>query len=347
MAFDQSTRNLMKSHYENGKTASEIYQILAKKVTMRSIQRWVKRIQEKKSLQCNTSPGRPKTVRTKSLIQKIKRNFCFNKKRKSANKLAKENICSDRSIRRIIHEDLGLKTYKKIKVPSLADKQIKKRFQFSMWIRKNFNHESCKKICFSDEKMFDADGQFNPKNDVIYADSRKSANLNGGLIRRKKYPSKVMVWCMVTWNGPSQALILPAGASFNSKFYASKVIPIIKQTCVELMGNDFIFQQDGATCHTAKISIETFQKLGIPIIGPDHWPPNSPDLNPLDYFFWNEVSKRVTAKKPTNRDSLIKEINNSIQEIPLKMIRDAIQNFRSRVYAVEKNQGNLIINDFA
>ncbi|GFW40634.1 uncharacterized protein TNCV_4824701 [Trichonephila clavipes] len=48
------------------------------------------------------------------------------------------------------------------------------------------------------------------------------------------------------------------------------------------------FQQDGATCHTARATVDllkdTFGDHLISRFGPVNWPPRSCDLIPLDYF---------------------------------------------------------------
>ncbi|GFW51435.1 uncharacterized protein TNCV_4211131 [Trichonephila clavipes] len=48
------------------------------------------------------------------------------------------------------------------------------------------------------------------------------------------------------------------------------------------------FQQDGATCHTARATIDllkdTFDDRLISRFVPVKWPPRSCDLTPLDYF---------------------------------------------------------------
>ncbi|GFT26768.1 putative LOC100569746 [Trichonephila clavipes] len=53
------------------------------------------------------------------------------------------------------------------------------------------------------------------------------------------------------------------------------------------------FQQDGATCYTARATIEllkdTFGDRLISRFGPVNWPPRSCDLTPLDYFFFKAV----------------------------------------------------------
>ena len=41
MAFDSTTRNLVESHYHQGKTAKQIYEILARNVSIQTIRRWI------------------------------------------------------------------------------------------------------------------------------------------------------------------------------------------------------------------------------------------------------------------------------------------------------------------
>ncbi|GFS82100.1 transposable element Tc3 transposase [Trichonephila clavipes] len=60
------------------------------------------------------------------------------------------------------------------------------------------------------------------------------------------------------------------------------------------------FQQDGATCHTARATIDllkdTFGDRLISRFGPVSWPPRSCDLTPLDYFLWGYVKSLVYAR---------------------------------------------------
>ena len=56
----------------------------------------------------------------------------------------------------------------------------------------------------------------------------------------------------------------------------------------------------------------------------------------------------MTKLGDSNREDLIKKIAKKIaKKIPLKMIQDSIKSFRSRVHAVEMNQGGLILNKFS
>ncbi|GFW41623.1 putative DD41D transposase [Trichonephila clavipes] len=72
--------------------------------------------------------------------------------------------------------------------------------------------------------------------------------------------------------------------------------------------NELWFQQDGATCHTARATIDLLKDtLGDRLIsrfGPVNWPPRSCDLTPLDYFLWDYVKSLVYADNPQTLDHL-------------------------------------------
>ncbi|XP_065650342.1 uncharacterized protein LOC136078497 [Hydra vulgaris] len=129
----------------------------------------------------------------------------------------------------MVSEDLKLKSYKKTCVPVLTAAHIEKRKLFSHWIRNRFTKPTCRKILFSDEKIFNQDGQYNRQNDRIYVESRQAANEGIALHLAHKFSFKVMVWCGLTYNGPTKLVVKPDNMSFNSDFYIKNVLPIIKQ----------------------------------------------------------------------------------------------------------------------
>ncbi|GFY17932.1 uncharacterized protein TNCV_3384251 [Trichonephila clavipes] len=79
------------------------------------------------------------------------------------------------------------------------------------------------------------------------------------------------------------------------------------------------FQQDGATCHTARTTIDllkdTFGDRLMSRFGPVNWPPRSCDLTPLDYFLWGYVKSLVYADKPQTLDPLEDNIRRVIADI--------------------------------
>ncbi|GFW72969.1 uncharacterized protein TNCV_830921 [Trichonephila clavipes] len=95
------------------------------------------------------------------------------------------------------------------------------------------------------------------------------------------------------------------------------------------------FQQDGATCHTARATIDllkdTFGDRLISRFGPVNWPPRSCDLTPLDYFVWGYVMSWVYADKPQTLDHLEDNIRHVIADIRPQMLEKVIENWTSRL----------------
>ncbi|GFV31783.1 putative DD41D transposase [Trichonephila clavipes] len=90
-------------------------------------------------------------------------------------------------------------------------------------------------------------------------------------------------------------------------------------------------QQDGATCHTARATIDllkdTFGDRLISHFGPVNWSPRSCDLTPLDYFLRWYVKSVVYAEKPQTLDHLEDNIRRVIADIRPQMSEKVIENW--------------------
>ncbi|GFT63639.1 uncharacterized protein TNCV_870761 [Trichonephila clavipes] len=104
------------------------------------------------------------------------------------------------------------------------------------------------------------------------------------------------------------------------------------------------FQQDGATCHTARSTIDllkdTFGDRLISRFGPVNWPPRSCDLTPLDYFLWGYVKSLVYADKPQTLDHLEDNIRRVIADIRPQMLEKVIENWTSRLDHIRASRGS-------
>ncbi|GFX64175.1 heat shock 70kDa protein 8 [Trichonephila clavipes] len=104
------------------------------------------------------------------------------------------------------------------------------------------------------------------------------------------------------------------------------------------------FQQDGATCHTARATIDllkdTFGDRLISRFGPLNWPPRSCDLTPLDYFLWGYVKPLVYADKPQTLEHLEDIIRRVIADIRPQMLEKVIENWTSRLDYIRASCGS-------
>ena len=76
------------------------------------------------------------------------------------------------------------------------------------------------------------------------------------------------------------------------------------------------FQQDGATAHTARVSMAAVGDVfGDCVISRGLWPPRSPDLTPPDFYLWGKLKGSVYADNPRTTDELKQKITSVIQNI--------------------------------
>ncbi|GFY21813.1 transposable element Tc3 transposase [Trichonephila clavipes] len=94
---------------------------------------------------------------------------------------------------------------------------------------------------------------------------------------------------------------------------------------------DLWFQQDGATCHTARATRFIERHRLISSFVPVNGPPRSCDLTPLDYFLWGYVKSLVYADKPQTLDHLEDNIRRVIADMRPQMLENVIENWTSRL----------------
>ncbi|GFX32508.1 DUF4817 domain-containing protein [Trichonephila clavipes] len=118
----------------------------------------------------------------------------------------------------------------------------------------------------------------------------------------------------------------------------------IKSRGPDFLPRELWFQQDGATCHTARATIDllkdTFGDHLISRFGPVNWPPRSCDLAPLDYFLWSYVRSLVYANKPQTLDHLEDNIRRVIADIRPQMLEKVIENWTSRLDYIRACRGS-------
>jgi len=76
-------------------------------------------------------------------------------------------------------------------------------------------------------------------------------------------------------------ILFPDNAKINGKLDCEIMLTRLVKDGKSLLQSDFIFQQDGAPAHTAKLAQNWIAINCSDFIGKE--PPNSPDLNLLDY----------------------------------------------------------------
>ena len=103
------------------------------------------------------------------------------------------------------------------------------------------------------------------------------------------------------------------------------------------------FQQDGATCHTARETMNLLQTMFpgrlISRFGDIIWPPRSPDLTAPDFFLWGFLKNKVYANKPNTVEQLKNNIREAMQNIPPETYQKVMENVIKRAQVCAASRG--------
>jgi hypothetical protein len=70
--------------------------------------------------------------------------------------------------------------------------------------------------------------------------------------------------------------------------------------------------------------------------------PNSPDLNPLDYFLWGYCKENVYKNKPRTLENLKSEVEKIVSEISRDTLKKVTSNLATRLnFVIEKNGSHI------
>jgi len=100
----------------------------------------------------------------------------------------------------------------------------------------------------------------------------------------------------------------------------------------------FIFQQDSAPAHRVKETVDLSTETPA-FIPPTFWPPDSLDLNSVDYKVWSVLQEQVYKVKVNDVDELCQRIQTVWDELDQRIIDKAIKQWCTRLRACVKAKG--------
>ena len=291
--------------------------------------------------------GRPKSIRTEENVELVEDLILSQDQpgmHTTPSEIALELGIGVSSVYRIIDEDLDLRPLKKQKVQKLSDADIEKRMVRSKrMLTRYYSKNVLETAFFSDEKIFKVKKLYNTKNDVVYASKRlkKSEISEERIIREQQgFPEKVMVSVGISKAGKTSVIFVEDGKTVNAQYYCKK---LLKKIILEMNKlTKYLFMQDGARAHTAKLFLDMLHEQ-LQLLEPKDWPPNSPDLNPVDYCIWGILEQNVyRGRKITDLDTLKSAIKEEWNKNPQETINNCIDVFRARLRRVGEAEGKHI-----
>ena len=105
-------------------------------------------------------------------------------------------------------------------------------------------------------------------------------------------------------------------------------------------GRSYVFQQDGAPAHNAKVTQDWLSANLPDFWGKELRMPGSPDCNPLDYYFWGACERTINRAPHNTLDSLKTSIVAGFANMAREEVTRACSRFRSRVEKVIEAEGS-------
>ena len=301
--------------------------------------------------------GRKKTGRSPENIASVKRLLEgeLAKKPDEHKASARRNILAGitkSTFNRITTIDLKLKPYKLLRHQKLTQDHCDRRLAMCNFLQTQ-NNNYFESLVVSDEAWFTVGGHcFNRQNTVVYSPSGQGTP-DHWFSEAVQGQQKVMLFVLMTGDGHlfgpyfyDQDHNIDARGYKNMLVY--KVFPAMKRELGVRKFNRLVWQQDGASCHTANTVMDYLNTIfGLRMLalksrqGVD-WAPHSPDLNPCDFWLWGYLKSLVYKPMPNNLTSLVDRIKMECQNIPVEMIRRAVLSMKRRAGHCVKVSGRAI-----
>ena len=156
---------------------------------------------------------------------------------------------------------------------------------------------------------------------------------------RNTFSQSIMVSVGVSKLGCTEMFFVDPGMKINVAYYRDvllrqRLLPAIRR----VSGKNFIFQQDSAPAHRARETLKLLRRETPDFISP-YLPPNSPDLNPVDYEIWAVMQRRVYKTKIRTIDELKQRLIEVWCGLEQSTVDMAIEQWRGRLRACVRAKG--------
>lgn len=261
----------------------------------------------------------------------------------SVNDLLKESDLCVGTIHNILKK-YKFVPYKYRRTQTLVPGDEERRIQFCQWFinKMRTNDNFWRFILWSDESTFSNRGMFNMKNSHYW--SRENPMLFRPCNPQRRF--SVNVWCGLIGSrivGP----IFYQGALTGERY-----VEMLTATLVDFLDDlnlmdrqQIYFQQDGAPPHNVRqvdiLLQEFFNDRYLSTNGPIRMPPRSPDITPMDFFFWGYVKSVVYNRRYDNLDDLQQGIVDAINNINPRTIARVTRSVYKRAQKCLEQEGDI------
>lgn len=341
-------RDLVRCYYASQNSATAAIRLYKKEkkliddpCTPQSVSRLIHKFESEFTLHDLPKQGRPSKVEERGdVVEQALANTVNEHGSTSIRRISRESGIPSSSVHRILRNVLSLIPYKLQMLQTLKPEDSVKRLQFAEWVLQH--QEIIPNILWTDEAYMHIDGDISQHHCRIWSVTKPLNYLTKPL-----HPVKTCVWMGFS----SQLKLKPfffdeplKGVDYLN-LLQTHVIP---QLTAKRKLSSTVFMHDGAPPHFATsvrdYLISKFGEDRIISRGCQRvWPARSPDLNPLDYWFWGTLKARVFHyDAPRDLDMLKTRIVTEVDKFTKDEIAYAISSFLRRIELLKEVGGSHI-----
>lgn len=244
-------------------------------------------------------------------------------------KMATETEICPQTVRNRLNQT-GLHGCVPRKKPLISKRNKTKRLNFA---REHVNKppEFWQSILWSDESKFNifgSDGRgrvWRSKAETLRTECLRPTVKHGG--------GNVMVWGCMSSKGLGRLHFIDG--IMNSDMYIEILRDQMLPSAREVMGRRYLFQHDNDPKHTSKKVTAFLKQKKVKLLA---WPPQSPDLNPIEHL-WEEMERRRVEKNARNRQELKDVLRRVWEEIDQRICQNLVESMPRRLEAVIAAKG--------
>lgn len=221
-----------------------------------------------------------------------------------------------------------------VRKPLLRKQNIKKRLKFALEHR-SWTVDDWKKVLWTDESKYEIFGTKRK----MYVRRRVGERYLPECIQStvKHGGGNIMVWGSISAAGPGK--IIRINGIMDKKKYHQILIHHGIPSGLRLIGRGFVYQEDNDPKHSSHLCRNYLaRKEEAGVIRVLKWPPQSPDLNPIEQI-WDHIDRNIDKSVITSEDTLWEEVKTKWNEITPKIALEYIQTMPERLAAVINNKG--------
>jgi transposase len=226
---------------------------------------------------------------------------------------------SPRTVRRHL-DAIGYRSSVPRAIPLLTDPQLQNRIRWCIE-HQEFSWDS---VWFSDETYIEINRASTP---VWHKKGDRPT------VSKPKFSAKIMCWAAISMRFKTKLAVVPG--TMTAMKYVETVDQYLLRGKSRTALKNMVFQQDGASCHTAKLTKTFFLAKGIRILP---WPANSPDLSPIENM-WSVLKQKVECRAVKSAGDLATVAQEEWNKIDMEIIKRTIDTMGERVSQVINRDG--------